>query len=108
MEEPIKKRRRDSADKQSESKEEEQKDTSEKETCRIFSVSDIHTDHPSNWDLLLSWDPLLFNKDTDVLLVAGDISTDLEVVVKTLKHLKTLFNDVFFVPGSFSFVFQTE
>ena len=35
-----------------------------------------------------------------VLLVAGDVSTDLELLEQTLTHLQTLFNRVFFVPGA--------
>src|SRR4051812_35777835 len=94
----------------------EQKDT--KQHCRIFSVSDIHTDEQANWDLVQSWldDKDQYNRETgkcyylgscfsfagmikftigDVLIVAGDISEDLDVIVETFNLLKQIFEHIF-------------
>ncbi len=74
----------------------------ELEKVRIFSVSDIHSDHEENWDLIKSWKNLGFdsksglrcfyrdamNNFEDILIVAGDISTDLDIASETLKFLK--------------------
>jgi hypothetical protein len=79
----------------------EEDSTSDVQTTgiRVFSVSDIHTDHRENWDLITSWSPSSYSTQTDVLIVAGDISTNLDLMKDTLKHLRPLFREVFFVPG---------
>jgi len=72
----------------------------ETNTCRVFCVSDIHTDHPENWTLIENWDANQFNKQTDILILAGDISTKLSIVKKTFQLIHRYFDHVFFVPGN--------
>ena len=70
---------------------------------RVFSVSDLHTDHRANWQRLEEWEQ---SKDkgkgefVDFLIVAGDISANLSILKKTLELLKSLFDFVIFVPGN--------
>ena len=74
-------------------------------TVRIFSVSDLHTDHKANWRRVQEWE--LERKEDDsevsyigVLIVAGDLSANLETMRMTLEFLTTLFDHVIFVPGN--------
>lgn len=65
---------------------------------RIFAVSDLHTDFNNNWLALQR----ISSAETlhDVLIVAGDIADDLQVIEKTLRLLKASFGRVFYVPGN--------
>jgi predicted phosphodiesterase len=65
---------------------------------RVFALSDIHTDYQENHSWLASLSYTEYQEDT--LVLAGDVSYDLQRVKKTLAFLKTRFNDVFFVPGN--------
>lgn len=51
---------------------------------RIFAVSDLHTDEEENWDYLNNEIMIYFNEqcvtDSDVLIIAGDISKNFQVV----------------------------
>lgn len=66
---------------------------------RIFAVSDVHTDYPENWALLLE---LLSGEHFrhDVLLVAGDVSHERTKLRAMLQHVAGVFDMVFFVPGN--------
>eukprot|EP00933_Yihiella_yeosuensis_P041188 TRINITY_DN3560_c0_g2_i1.p1 TRINITY_DN3560_c0_g2~~TRINITY_DN3560_c0_g2_i1.p1 ORF type:complete len:393 (-),score=58.22 TRINITY_DN3560_c0_g2_i1:168-1310(-) len=68
----------------------------ETEHFSIFAVSDIHTDKKDNMNEILSW-PC---RPQDVLIVAGDVSNDLEILRDTFKALKERFGHVFFCPGN--------
>lgn len=65
---------------------------------RIFAISDLHSDFKQNWKLVEN----LSDQDykNDVLLIAGDISHNLQVVQNTLKVLREKFQTVLFVPGN--------
>ncbi len=65
---------------------------------RIFAISDLHVDYSANWQ----WVENLSRYDyqTDVLLVAGDISHALEKLERALDALRQRFGRVFFVPGN--------
>mmetsp|Transcript_73596 Transcript_73596/g.130512 ORF Transcript_73596/g.130512 Transcript_73596/m.130512 type:complete len:404 (+) Transcript_73596:69-1280(+) len=65
---------------------------------RIWAVSDIHTDAKDNLDFVERLDPKAYAKDA--LILAGDVSDNLEVVRKTLRSLRAKFAYVFFVPGN--------
>lgn len=69
---------------------------------RIYSVSDLHTDHKSNFRRIEEWEKELNLKQdsTNILIVAGDISANLDILRKTLQILKKLFNYVIFIPGN--------
>jgi hypothetical protein len=65
---------------------------------RVFAISDLHTDFRDNmWQLeQLS----RHSYRADALIVAGDVSHDLEVLRRTLQIFLERFRDVFFVPGN--------
>lgn len=65
---------------------------------RLFAWSDLHVDFPANHELLVG----LSNADFryDALLVAGDVSSDPEKLMHTLRLLRRRFREVAFVPGN--------
>jgi len=65
---------------------------------RIFALSDLHADHDANG----RWLEALSHHDyqDDALIVAGDVSHDLEVVTRVLTALQGKFARVLFVPGN--------
>eukprot|EP00929_Paragymnodinium_shiwhaense_P062383 TRINITY_DN31148_c1_g1_i1.p1 TRINITY_DN31148_c1_g1~~TRINITY_DN31148_c1_g1_i1.p1 ORF type:complete len:357 (+),score=47.72 TRINITY_DN31148_c1_g1_i1:88-1158(+) len=62
----------------------------------VYATSDLHTDHAANLDVLRA----LPKRPDAVLIVAGDISHDLEIVRTTFKVLKSKFREVFYCPGN--------
>lgn len=65
---------------------------------RIFAVSDLHVDFPANMHWVQSVDAQRHQQD--LLIVAGDVSDDLERLKYALGTLRERFNRVFFVPGN--------
>eukprot|EP00854_Cymbomonas_tetramitiformis_P022946 gene22946-27750_t len=65
---------------------------------RLFAVSDIHTDKDENMTWLEGISTGKYQADT--VIVAGDISHNLEVIEKTLLALAARFNEVFYTPGN--------
>lgn len=65
---------------------------------RIFALSDIHVDYDENkqWVQLLS----RFDYQNDLLLMAGDVSHDLDLLATTLTTLSERFCTVLFTPGN--------
>ena len=65
---------------------------------RIFVISDLHIDFTAN----AKWLDQISETDykQDVLIVAGDVAHNLELVQTTLEQLKTKFKELFFVPGN--------
>ena len=65
---------------------------------RVFAISDVHVDYPEN----LQWIENLSETSyqTDVLLLAGDVSDKLPLIKSTLRTLCQKFKEVFFVPGT--------
>jgi len=61
---------------------------------RIFAISDIHTDFIKNLDWIQSLAPQEYHND--ILIVAGDVSDNLETIEKTFTILKSKFRYVFF------------
>jgi hypothetical protein len=71
---------------------------------RIFVLSDLHTDHGRNMDWVIDrcTHP---NENTpwckDALLIAGDISHDLDILRRTFEVIQsTLQCSIFFIPGN--------
>jgi len=66
---------------------------------RVFAWSDLHADYPRNRERIAAAaaDPAHRN---DVLLVAGDVSDNLDTLARTLEGLRAGFAEVFFVPGN--------
>jgi predicted phosphodiesterase len=69
---------------------------------RVFLVSDLHTDHSSNLDRIKEWknEHKRHLGATDVLIVAGDISSKLQLIETTLRILVEIYDKVIFVPGN--------
>ncbi|MFB3042220.1 MAG: metallophosphoesterase [Candidatus Poribacteria bacterium] len=67
-------------------------------SMRVFALSDIHMDYNGN----VLWLEKLSSIDytDDVLILAGDISEDLEKLRRVLSFLRNKFAHVFFVPGN--------
>merc|ERR1712185_890393 len=65
---------------------------------RLFLVSDIHVDAPENmrWVEQLSSTAFL----SDALILAGDVSDELQLVEAALRALASKFHTVFFTPGN--------
>lgn len=65
---------------------------------RIFTISDLHIDFKSNEN----WLKQLSKSDhqDDILILAGDISHNLDQFETTLIELKSRFGFIFFVPGN--------
>ena len=65
---------------------------------RIFAISDIHVDYAEN----MAWVQRLSELEyvDDALLVAGDVSHDMDKLEQALAALRGKFREVFFVPGN--------
>ena len=65
---------------------------------RVYAVSDVHSDHHENMQWVVSLSPTAYLRD--VLICAGDVSDDLEVLEQTLALFRQKFADVFYTPGN--------
>eukprot|EP00918_Siedleckia_nematoides_P056547 GHVU01123309.1.p1 GENE.GHVU01123309.1~~GHVU01123309.1.p1 ORF type:complete len:272 (+),score=37.77 GHVU01123309.1:393-1208(+) len=65
---------------------------------RVWAISDVHTDHKENIDWVCSLSNTKYQRDA--LVVAGDVSHYVGVLMHTLKVLKTKFKYVLFTPGN--------
>ncbi|KAG6555954.1 hypothetical protein Mapa_001894 [Marchantia paleacea] len=65
---------------------------------KIYLVSDVHTDHEENLEWIRNLSPTEYKQHT--LILAGDVTDNLETFEITMKLLKEKFNNVFFVPGN--------
>ncbi len=65
---------------------------------RCFCISDIHVDYEENaaWIASLS----CFDYRDDILIVAGDLTDNVQLLEKSLRQLADRFNKVLFVPGN--------
>lgn len=65
---------------------------------RVFAWSDLHADYAHNRDLIAT----AAERDHrgDALLLAGDVSDDMDTLARTLGLLRERFAEVFFVPGN--------
>ena len=73
--------------------------STEETSGRIFAISDLHVDYPKNRQFIQSWGKLRYKNDT--LIVAGDVTDNLELLKITLEGFVKQFKYVFFVPGNF-------
>ena len=67
-------------------------------TNKIYTMSDMHVDYKGNFDHLLNLNDPAYAKAT--LIVAGDATDDLGKLEQLLSHFKTIYAEVFFVPGN--------
>lgn len=65
---------------------------------RVFALSDLHADFPENLNWILQLSDLEYQDD--VLVLAGDITDRLQVLVQVLNSLRSKFKEVLFVPGN--------
>lgn len=65
---------------------------------RLLGWSDLHVDYPANLALVAGLSGTDYRDD--VLLVAGDISSNAEKLMRTLALLRSKFREVAFVPGN--------
>ena len=65
---------------------------------RLFAISDVHADMEPNRLWLEGLSDQAYQQDA--LIVAGDVSEDLETIHETLATLVTKFQRVFFTPGN--------
>lgn len=65
---------------------------------RLFALSDVHIDYPDN----ARWVEDLSNEDyrDDVLILAGDLTEDSQLLAWCLGQFATKFRQVLFVPGN--------
>lgn len=68
------------------------------ERVRIYALSDLHVDYDENFSWLENLSPSAFQ--SDVLIVAGDVSEDLEKLKRTFQRLQNKFAAVCFTPGN--------
>lgn len=73
---------------------------------RLFAVSDLHTDYKTNRE----WISDLSNSDYqgDVIIIAGDISANLKLLIWSLQQFKAKFRHVFYVPGNHDLWIRSE
>ena len=64
---------------------------------KIWAISDLHVDYPQNEAFVERWSNRKYQQDT--LIVAGDVTDNIELLKVTLQTLTKKFRDVFFVPG---------
>ncbi|CAE7947092.1 unnamed protein product, partial [Symbiodinium sp. KB8] len=62
----------------------------------VYAVSDIHTDKRENMDVIREWP----RRPNDILLLAGDVSNDLDIVRRTFQLVLERFGQVFYCPGN--------
>ena len=65
---------------------------------RVYALSDLHVDYKRNMSLLQQMSDLEYVDDA--LLLAGDISDDLDQLKTCIADLRAKFRYVFFVPGN--------
>jgi predicted phosphohydrolase len=62
----------------------------------VYAVSDLHTDYAENIELVRSWQA----RPADILIVAGDVSHEVETLKTTLQILASKYHTVFFCAGN--------
>ncbi len=65
---------------------------------RILAISDLHTDFQKNRLVIQQLSDTLYQHD--VLIVAGDIASQIDIIKETLDLLRSKFHHVFYVPGN--------
>ena len=65
---------------------------------RIFAISDIHVDIPENRHLVESWSATDYQ--SDVLIVAGDVTDNMSLLKTVLTSLTEKFHKVCYVQGT--------
>jgi predicted phosphodiesterase len=75
--------------------------SSKGQRLKVFIISDLHTDYKANLEWVSSLRKRLgVNGEENVVVVGGDVSSNLATLRSTLARLKDAFDDVVFVPGN--------
>ncbi len=67
-------------------------------SMRIYTVSDLHVDYQENLEWVLNLSQQMFREDR--LIVAGDLTDDIELLSEVLSALNNAFASVHFIPGN--------
>ncbi|MFT5161911.1 MAG: putative phosphodiesterase [Alteromonadaceae bacterium] len=70
-------------------------------TIKVYALSDLHIDYKGNFDHLLALD--LPQYQDAALIVSGDVTDNIDKLTVMLSHFKSVFAEVFFVPGNHEF-----
>jgi len=65
---------------------------------RVFAISDLHVDYAENLDWIEG--ALNHSHEQDILILAGDVSDDLELLQRVFSLLTEKFHKLLFVPGN--------
>ena len=65
---------------------------------KVYTVSDLHADYPENMDWVLSLNSSEYK--SDIVILAGDISHDLNDLMQVFNSFIGKFKAVHFVPGN--------
>jgi len=71
---------------------------SENTGCQVWAISDLHVEYKENLRMIENWSRTKYQKD--ILILAGDVTDDLNLLAKVFRTLKSKFREVFFVPGN--------
>lgn len=80
--------------------------SSENVNMRILAISDLHTDFRENMRLVEAISES--QHQDDVLIVAGDIADQIEIIHRTLFVLRSKFKMVFYTPGNHEMWIRNE
>jgi len=67
---------------------------------KVYAISDLHTDYRTSLKWCQDWPDYRKEGELAVLIVAGDLSSDLAVFTNTLEACTAKFDEVFFVAGN--------
>lgn len=73
---------------------------------RVFAVSDVHVDYAENLDWVLQLSQQDYQED--ILILAGDISDDMDLLAQVFESLNGKFKALLFVPGNHELWVQNE
>lgn len=65
---------------------------------KIYAISDLHVDFSENYQWLANLSKYDFTED--ILVLAGDVSDDRTLLIKSFELLSRKFHTIFFVPGN--------
>ncbi|MFH0975228.1 MAG: metallophosphoesterase [Spirochaetota bacterium] len=65
---------------------------------RVFAVSDVHIDYAENRQWLFGLSKTDYKND--ILILAGDITNNIPVIIKAFVSLKNCFKEVLYIPGN--------
>lgn len=73
---------------------------------RVFAISDVHVDYPENLQWILQLSETDYQQD--ILILAGDVSDDMNLLARVFASLKEKFKQLLFVPGNHELWVQND